>query len=418
MTPHAPTLIVAGLSVRALAQAAAREGWQVLGIDAFGDADTRAACADWRPIGPPGSLHIDAQALEAALQAWQGRPGLRGWIAGPGLEAAPAALARAATLLPPLGMRAAAIARLRDPAHWTSTLQTLGLPHPPTLPDALAEAPPDRRGWLLKAACGSGGWQVRRALRGRGQDGPARRPRPGDCWQRERPGRAASLLYVADGRQARVVAAQWQRSRALRGRPWVFDGLIGPVRLPGAAQAAAETALQALVPAFGLIGLGSLDLLVDGEAIELLEINPRASASLGLYPELPLIAAHLAACARAAGLDAPCPLPAGPRTAAEAQGLSLRGSGLVEAPRPFVLSAGRATTLARWPGTHDHPMPGSRHGRGDPVCSLQLAATDEATLQAALEQGRHALQALLCAAEAPGPARPAPAGLAAGLATA
>lgn len=409
MTPHAPTLIVAGLSVRALAQAAAREGWQVLAIDAFGDADTRAASADWRPIGPPGSLRIEAQALQAALQAWRARPGLRGWIAGPGLETAPAALACAAALYSPLGMQPAALARLRDPAQWTATLQALGLPQPETLPDALAQAPADRRGWLLKAAHGSGGWQVRRALRGVRQDGPARLPRPGDFWQRERPGRAASLLYVADGRQARVIAAQWQRSRALRGRPWVFDGLIGPVRLPGRAQAAAEAALQALVPAFGLVGLGSLDLLVQGEAIELLEINPRAGASLGLYPELPLIAAHLAACERAAGLHAPCPLPPGPGMVAEAQGLSLRGSGLVEARRPFTLTPGQAAALAAWPGTHDHPQPGSRFGRGDPVCSLLRTAADEAALQAALDQARLALQAWLATAEAPGPAAHRPA---------
>ncbi len=404
MRPAPPTLIVAGLSVRALAQAAAREGWRVLAVDAFGDADTRAASAAWRPIGPAGGLRIGADALVEALAAWQDGPGLRGWLAGPGLETAPQALAAAAARLAPLGMTPAAIARVRDPAHWTATLQALRLPHPETLPDALAQAPADRAGWLLKAAHGSGGWQVRRALRG-----PARALRPpriGDFWQRERPGRAASLLYVADGRQARVVAAQWQRNRALRGRPWVFDGLIGPLRLPGAAHAAAEAALQALVPALGLVGLGSLDLLVEGEAIELLEINPRASASLGLYPELPLIAAHLAACARAAGQHAPCPLPPGPRTAAEAQGLSLRGSGLVEARRPFTLSAGQAAALARWPGCHDHPLPGSRLGRGDPICSLQQSGPDETTLEAALQQARRRIQDQLEADHAPGPAGP------------
>lgn len=404
MRPAPPTLIVAGLSVRALAQAAAREGWRVLAVDAFGDADTRAASAAWRPIGPAGGLRIGADALVEALAAWQDGPGLRGWLAGPGLETAPQALAAAAARLAPLGMTPAAIARVRDPAHWTATLQALRLPHPETLPDALAQAPADRAGWLLKAAHGSGGWQVRRALRG--PAGGPRPPRIGDFWQRERPGRAASLLYVADGRQARVVAAQWQRNRALRGRPWVFDGLIGPLRLPGAAHAAAEAALQALVPAFGLVGLGSLDLLVDGEAIELLEINPRASASLGLYPELPLIAAHLAACARAAGQHAPCPLPPGPLTAAEAQGLSLRGSGLVEARRPFTLSAGQAAALARWPGCHDHPLPGSRLGRGDPICSLQQSGPDEATLEAALQQARRRLQDQLEADHAPGPAGP------------
>ncbi len=44
-------LILVGASVRAAAQSAARAGFQVTGIDLFGDIDTVAACQNYVPLG-------------------------------------------------------------------------------------------------------------------------------------------------------------------------------------------------------------------------------------------------------------------------------------------------------------------------------------------------------------------------------
>ena len=62
-------IVLFGLSVRAAAEAARRDGWRVIGLDAFGDADTRAACHHWEPLalqpdGSPCAWQLDLPELE------------------------------------------------------------------------------------------------------------------------------------------------------------------------------------------------------------------------------------------------------------------------------------------------------------------------------------------------------------------
>jgi predicted ATP-grasp superfamily ATP-dependent carboligase len=184
----AGTLVVAAVSARLLAEAAAHEGWRVVAIDAFGDADTRTAAALWLPLARPGRMSPDTDLTLAALRHCAARePGVIGWIAGAGFDGAPAWLDEAARTLPLLGTAPAALRALRDPAQWLAALQRLAIPHPPS---ALA-LPADRRGWLVKDLHGSGGWEVRDA---RSANWPARRCR---CcsW----PVRPACGLWAASG---------------------------------------------------------------------------------------------------------------------------------------------------------------------------------------------------------------------------
>ena len=60
-------LVVAAVSARMMAEAAARDGFEVVALDLFGDADTRRAAFAFLPIGEPPSLHIDAARVLAAL---------------------------------------------------------------------------------------------------------------------------------------------------------------------------------------------------------------------------------------------------------------------------------------------------------------------------------------------------------------
>ena len=53
-----PTIAVAAISARAMAEAAASDGFKVVALDLFGDTDTRRAASRWLPIGAPGSLQI------------------------------------------------------------------------------------------------------------------------------------------------------------------------------------------------------------------------------------------------------------------------------------------------------------------------------------------------------------------------
>lgn len=368
----APRVVVAARSARLLAEAAARDGWRAIALDCYGDADTRRAALRWERIArDDGSGRIDGPRLLDALARAARDPDVTGWVAGSDLENDPALLERGAALLPLLGTPAAAVRRLRDPRAFFATLEALGLPHPPTRFDA----PADARGWLRKLAHGSGGWHIRPA-------GDAHDRDAGAYFQREVAGTPMSALFVATADGAQLVAVNQLVVRPLGAHhPHVWRGAVGPIVLPAGRQAALQAMLAALVPAFALRGLASLDYVQGAEMRPwLLEINPRPPASMGLYPELPLVAAHVAACRGE-------PLPTLPPIEA-----TVRGSEIVFARAAVRLAPAGADALAAAGDCHDLPQAGTAFAAGDPVCSLSARGADVGAVLAALAARRRQLR--------------------------
>ena len=376
-----PTLVVAGLSARLLAEAAARDGYRVVALDAFGDVDTRRCAAAWHPIGAAVAAghgpRLDAARTLTALQAAAREPGVLGWVAGSDFECEPELLSRAAAVLPLIGTPPEAVRRVRDPAHFFGTLDALALPHPETR----ADAPADPRGWLRKCARGTGGWHIRAAGDARGLD-PARAP----YHQRVVAGTPMSVLFAADGATARRLGVQRLIVRPLGAHPFVFRGAVGPLALPPARLAELDAALQVLARAFGLRGLAGLDFVDDGERAWLLELNPRPTASLALYGA-GWMRAHVEAALQGRLPAAPAP-PSAP----------LRGTEIVFARAPLVLDAAGAAALAARADCHDLPAAGSRFEAGDPVCSVDAGGVDIEAVLAALAAKRQALRAAWAAA--------------------
>lgn len=390
------TLVVAGLSARLLAEGAAREGYRVVALDAFGDLDTRRCAADWRPIGARGAgggPRLDPDRTVQALRAAAREPGVLGWVAGSDFECEPELLARAAEALPLIGTPPEAVRRVREPAVFFTALSRHGLPHPETRLDP----PADPRGWLRKCARGSGGWHIRAADDARGLD-PAR----ASYHQRRVEGTPMSVLFAADGRAARRLGVQRLLVRPLGAHPFVYRGAVGPLTLPAARLAALDAALQALAQEFGLRGLASLDFLDDGERDWLLELNPRPSASLALYGpgwmRMHVEAALHGRLPEATALAVPgSPAAAVPGLATGAasqapDGVSLRGTEIVFARAPLAFDAARAQALAARPDCHDLPVAGSRFAPGDPVCSVDAEGPDVDAVIAALAAKRQALR--------------------------
>ena len=380
-----PTLAVAGLSARLLAQAAVDDGFDVLALDLFGDADTRALSRRWWPVGAPGSFQIDADLLLAALAAagldagldnGNGAPPL-GWVAGSGLEGRTGLLERSAGCLPLLGCSPADVARLRDPTVFFAFLAAHAIPHPPVA----RVRPADGQAWLLKDlhACGASHIRLLSA------SAPAPELGPGQILQRRAPGQAMSATFVADGRRARLLGINRQSVRAhpvRREVPYVFCGVVGPVPVPPAVLHRLQAALDLLVPAFGLRGLGSLDFLLHVETWQLLEVNPRPPASVALYPHWRPMAAHVRACLEGRLPDPPAEPPPG-------QGV--RGYEIVFARRAFTLRDAQAAVLAAAPNTHDLPAGGQKFDAGDPLCSVTLAGPSAPEVLARLGARRDAL---------------------------
>jgi predicted ATP-grasp superfamily ATP-dependent carboligase len=362
--PAPATLVVAGLGVRALAESAHQGGWSVVALDLFGDRDTRRASAGWRQVGTPSSWRIDPGALAEGLQAAARVPGVVGWVPGAGFEDAPALLASGGAALPCLGPTAATMRRLRDPREFFGALDAFGLPHPPVV-FAPLEHP---QGWLAKRGGGSGGLQVVDAALAAadGGGGPADR-----YFQREQPGTPMSALFVADGAHAVIVALNRQLVATQGARRHVYAGALGPIVAPDLEEQAAR-ALAALVPEFGLRGLGSLDFVADDhDRAWLLELNPRPSATMALHADAwsgGLMRAHVN------GVEGRLPgLPPRRRP-------GVRANRIVFAERDCEVDAGLSDALAASTHCHDVPAAGERFAPGAPVCtvSADAASADDA----------------------------------------
>ncbi|MEY2689757.1 MAG: hypothetical protein RL375_3956 [Pseudomonadota bacterium] len=400
-----PTVIVAGLSVRGLAESARRAGWQVLALDAFGDLDTRRASAGWWPIAAdgdePAAPRIDATRLLAALLAAMAeRPRqspLLGWVAGSGFEAQPDLLDRAAQVLPLLGMGTADIAALRQPRPCFGMLADLGIDHP-----EVAFEPPPGEGWLVKDMASSGGQAVCRWSPGRcptqvadGPDHPLTR-----YWQREAAGRSLGCLLLARQHDFRLIGVHEHLVDPTDEAPFRHAGMVGPTRLSEGQLATLQAALQRLVVAFRLRGLVSVDWLLDGDRWLLLEVNPRPSASLTVHERrlartapCSLLAGHVAQFLpndphASVGLDATGPI----TTRADAGTAALTpcgGERIVVAPVPLRIDA---PTLERWAAsTHTHDIPSAPIDlpAGAPILSVSADGPDVSAVKRALDQ-RHA----------------------------
>lgn len=367
-------LAVAAVSARMLAEAAAHDGYGVVALDLFGDADTRRASQRWHPIGAAGSLQIDAARVLEALQQLtrQGGDNVIGWVPGGGFEGRPELLEAGARLLPLIGTPVDAVRRVRDPVAFFGVLDAHDIAHPPVR----ADAPADAEGWLLKDARGTGGWHIRHAAAAGDDDASS----AGLYFQRAMPGTPMSATFLANGAQALLLGINELSVRPFGARPHVYGGCIGPVAVTPELARRVGDAVRVLSAAFGLRGWCSLDFIRDGDRIGVLEVNPRPPASLSLYAQRGLIDAQLRAC-----LHAELPAPATFATRRVA------GNEIVYARRALTLGRVGAQHLAGRTDVHDLPAAASRFAAGDPICSLSATGDTAEQVRASLAAAREAL---------------------------
>jgi predicted ATP-grasp superfamily ATP-dependent carboligase len=371
MPAHAPfgaatglprRLLLVGLSARMLVRSAQRAGLRAVALDGYGDADTRAA-ADWAGALPAGPAGFDPAALldAAARQA----PGLP-LVYGSGFDGAPdllAELARGRTLLgnPPQRVR-----QMAAPDAFFTLLDRLGIPYP----EMRRNPPADPENWLVKAGCGEGGKRVRFCA----DEKPAG---ASEYYQRRLPGPALSALFLADGRDARIIGFNTLETVSLADRPFLFGGALNRASLDAVQREEVAATIRRLVRATGLCGLNSLDFMPDSRVCRVLEVNPRPSATLALYDaDFPegLLAAHIRACQ--GHLD---DLPRA--------GQPVRAFAVAFAPRDIAVPEGVA--WPRW--CADRPVAGTCIPAGQPFCTVEAEGTDPAAVRELLDQRRRDL---------------------------
>lgn len=343
-----PILVVA-VSGRALAASAARAGRSVVVLDYFADRDTCAHALACRSVVSGQALRFDRHLLLASAAELAPAGGSAGLIYGSGFEGRTALLARLSAGRRLYGNAPDVVVAVRKPAAFFPLLDRLGIRYP----EIRYTAPTDPTGWLEKEPGGAGGTRVRPADR--------RRVAASAYFQRQMPGRACSVLFLADGHRSRVIGfnEQWV-SLARAGLPYLYGGAVSRIAVPPTVEADLRSRLDALVEATGLVGLNGLDFLLDEDRWSVLEVNPRPTATMELYDpdfERGLLEAHLRAC------DGELP-------SATAPAGTSRASSIVHAAHPWQVSEG--FSFPEW--CRDIPQAGLRIATGDPVCTVHAEA--------------------------------------------
>lgn len=361
--PDSGVILVAALSGRAIAQAVARTGAIVATLDQFGDADLPmpARCVAGDPVAG-----FDREALIAAARTLA--PPGSALVVGSGFEQAPDMLGALMQAGPYrlLGNGPDIVRAVKDPAGFAAQLATLGLEdlgigHPETqlaMPD---DAIPGH--WLVKRTGAAGGWHI---VPWAGSPLP-----DGHYLQRRAEGRPTSVAFIADctGR-CETVAMSRQWTDPAPDAPFRYGGAVLPAAVPQSLADRLAEAARRIAAAFGLVGLNSLDLLVDGNSVTVLEVNPRPGATLDLLER------HRLGGVMRTHLDA---------AAGRGWTLGAARPGVIAGAVAYAASALTVPTVFSWPPwCADLPRAGSAVGGGQPLCSVTAWGGDE-------EEARHRL---------------------------
>lgn len=367
-------IVVVAQSGRALARSAGRAGIPVHVLDLYADRDTSALA---RSVSRIGSIATGFRAdrLLDRLHRIEAREGIDGIVAGSGFEERIGLLEAMARVGRLLGNPPEVVQRAKDPACFFPLLARLVIPHPETVSESPPGSRADGMAWLCKRIGGAGGAHVRPA--------EACCP-PGHYLQRQVPGRPHSVVFLADGRCAAIVGYNEIRveggTGAVRFR---YTGAVTVSEPPIAP--AVEDAVQALVPALGLVGLCGLDfMLAEDGRYSVLEVNPRPTATFELYDDLDehetgLFQLHLSACEGRL-----------PRT------VRVVGRGVAAQEVLWASEAFAIPDDLPWPDwARDRPAAGTLLQAGEPICTLHARAAERRAVDRLMSDRRAKLSAVL-----------------------
>jgi uncharacterized protein len=365
-------VLIAGVSVRAFAESAARAGYAVTAVDGFGDLDLEQVAH--RVITMPGRFSAGRAARAATGSACDAT------AYASGFENHPRAVAKLLALGPLWGNSPEVLARVRDPLRLARALVARGLPAPRV---RVARAPPAvGTRWLLKprASCGGHGITLWRPTpRGR-------RHLPRAMYLQERiPGFAGSMVFAADGERSVPLGlsrALWgERCFGAAGFRYSGSILAAPGDLPLAPAAALAAALT---EEFGLVGVNGIDFIARASGVYAIEVNPRYTASMELVEHaygISIFDAHVCACAGK--------LPTFDLAAALELRQPVYGKAIVYARRTTTIPDSRDWLTAG--DVRDIPRPGEVIERGRPVCTVFAQGPSHARCLVALTNRAAAL---------------------------
>lgn len=340
-------LLLVGVSTRAAAESAARAGFDVTAIDAFGDADQHPGV---RAIAVPGRFTPRAVLCAAARVA-----------------------ADAVAYLSPFENHPAVVGELaRGRVLLGNTAEALVVARRPMV--AGDTSPVARHTWnvastrsLVKPVKSGGGVGVRFLE-------PGERVPRGSYVQPFIAGEPWSIAFVAAGGRAVPlgITRQLIGHQAFGVSGFRYCGSIVQACDPRVREQAAALA-TAWTREFPLVGLNGIDFIDHRGEVAPIEINPRWSSSMEVIERVsgtPVFGLHAAACITGEL----------PPIAAPVAGAS--GKAIVFARHAATIRDNRAWIAD--PDVRDVPCSGQRIGRGHPVCTVFAAAADGSACETAL----------------------------------
>jgi uncharacterized protein len=355
-------MVVIGVSARMLAVSAKRAGFDPIAIDLFADQDTRAVA---RCIPLPA---LEERAVLHAVASVVAEIGRTYLVYGGGIDTHPDWVERIADLADLAGNPPQTLRMMHEPASFFGLLDSLSIPYPETR----FSHPQDPDAWLCKIPFTEGGSGV---LPGR-----TRADLRGGYYQKKIEGPSMSVLFLADRREANIVGFNTQWSAAPPApSPYLFSGIMNSADLSVQQRKQIAVYVTRLVKSASLVGLNSLDFLMERGECRVLELNPRPGTSVSLYDDLfpfGLVAEHIRAFqgCRVAGPHREFP--------------GIRGLEIVYAERPC-----RIVEDVAWPEwTVDRPMPGTRVPTHAPICTVTGRAATRGALRRLLTHRRRTIQ--------------------------
>lgn len=355
MQSQLPILIFAQ-SARFIAESAAHAGYTVWAADCFGDVDTQRVAARYQQLPALSALN-DADLLTILQKLSKGENCYL--VCGTGIEQCYSLLKNLPANILLLGNDFNALQQLRQPELFFLLLQQLALPHP-----ALFDQPNENS--LTKNLRSSGGMGINRASFANG-----------DFYQQQITGLSASVCFIANGHDARLLSINEQHCEEGSFR---LQHIVSPLTLAEKQRHQLQVIIALLTQHAGLRGVNSLDFMIDqDDHIQILEVNPRISASAELIADyLPLFEWHVSACMGK--------LPSFISSSRHMRQLSYVFSPMkIKTPQDVV-----------WPATcHDLPAAGTLIAAGEPICTIVVQAEDRHGCQQRYEESLQQLQKIL-----------------------
>lgn len=292
-TVNKSKLIIAAIACRPYVEAAIASGYSVVAIDAFADIEVSEWAESYYQIDLcDGQLNMtQLMNLLNTLDLHQ----CVGFCYGAGFEKQPAILSKINALLPVIGNLEQAVSRCKTPKYFFDLCEQLQLPYP----SVRFDPPLSTAGWLRKEIGASGGSHVK-PLDSAKMNAEQTLENEAIYYQQFQQGMPVSCLFIANNHDnqahpVQIIGFNEQFLQPCHDAPFRYGGAVSHIKISELAKVRLTEYISQLSQAIGLVGLNSCDVICDEDDVYVLEINPRLSATMGLYANNQLFEQHLAA---------------------------------------------------------------------------------------------------------------------------